>query len=142
MSNVALSLPEAERTINDTVQSVLSKMDFVVKKQISAAKVDSGVTTGRDLYLFSYRRYSAPSSPSIDPVVVGVNCEHRNGGIAVTGDVCGEEGGDVIYTAAGAFISDDSSISELKSAVERVALELSGQAVDVAQALVNPGREI
>lgn len=58
--------------------------------------VSEGRTSGREFPLFSYRAYRLTGQPDFDPIVVGVTFRCRDGQFSVQGDICREEGGEIL----------------------------------------------
>ncbi len=142
MSDVAVSLQTCEARIEAAVQRTLAKLDSSVKELFPDAIADFGTTKRHESYVFSYRRYSSSLNSSIDPVVVGVNCQYCIGGILISGDITGEENGDVVYCAKQRVISDDLNVEDLEAAVQATASDLCTRAGDVARALRDESRGI
>ena len=142
MSDVAILLEPFAEAVDDAAQQILAKMDAVIKESAPEASVDSGHTGNRDFFLFSYRRYSSGVNPRIDPVVVGINCEVRNGDVVVIGDICGEATGDPIYDVPSLRIPGPPSVGTLRQAVQAVASQLCAGAPDTARALRDSSREL
>jgi hypothetical protein len=76
----------------------------------------------------------------IDAVVAGLDFLPKDGGIAVQGDVSGEEGGDVIV----ASIEQTCGISgeQLVETAKRVAGQLRHAAPQIAEAIADPSRRV
>ena len=78
--------------IHEVVQSILEKLDEVVRQFRPQASISPGRNSSRDCSLFSYRTYECA-----EPLVVGISFARGNNGIIVHGDITEETTGYVLF---------------------------------------------
>lgn len=84
--------------IHDAIQRELSLLAHSVAAQAPEIEWRSGRTTGRSFPLFSYRTFRVPANPDFDPVVAGVTFSDRDSQFLISGDISGEESGQILYS--------------------------------------------
>jgi hypothetical protein len=84
--------------IHDAIQRELSVLSDAVAVQVPNVECRSGRTAGRSFPLFSYRTFRFADDPEFDPIVAGVNFADRGTQILISGDISGEESGEVFYS--------------------------------------------
>jgi hypothetical protein len=134
-----LDARELWTAVHDGVQEELAVLEAEVRESVAGVCAATGSTRGGYYLLFSYLTFSLPDS-EVDPVVVGMTFTSADGGIAVEGDVSGEQTGDLISSAPNRMVPD--SRNELLAAARESARELCQSANVIAFALRNPSRRV
>lgn len=127
---------ELRDALHNDVQSVLTRLDALVREDFPGLQVVDGKTSGQAFELFSYRTYSINGDES-DPFVAGVTVRTVNDCFQVTGDISSESNGDVYYEATYLLATGS---SDVLAAAKRVAEELVAASGHIRDALLHPSR--
>jgi hypothetical protein len=127
-------------TTHAEVQGLLAALDRAVEARVPGVRIDSGRTSGRGFFLFSYRRFAPPQQSRIDPVIAGMTFKPLDDRIAVEADISGEESGDILEAYDTGVVSP-TSLSVLHHARE-IAQRMASAGNRVAAALTDTAREI
>jgi hypothetical protein len=121
--------------VHATVQKALAALAEQVQASCPTIRSRGGKTSARAWLLFSYRVFQPPQGCQADPVVAGVDFRPGKGGIVIKGDLCGEEGGEILYELDREAAPTKAAVLE---AAQDIAKALTGQAAVVVRALTTP----
>lgn len=123
------------------VHGDLAALDHAVRSALPSARVRAESNRGGGAQLFAYHVYDPGPEAGIDPAVVGILVRAVPGAPAdhyeVSGDIAGEERGDILYEADAREVMGWTALTE---AVRDVAAQLAGQTEAVIKALRDASR--
>jgi hypothetical protein len=123
--------------INKAIQENLSRLTERVTRLIPNLEWRSGSHRARNILLSSYRIYDHLYGDDYDPVYAGITIIENDGFVRVSGDISGDETGQIFFDQ-GCELSVAPDLGSVLAASVEVSTRISAQEQIVAQAIRSP----